>query len=164
MLCCKHSVHHGIHFSWGSHRLRRWQSLRDLILQIFSWGMIPLKRWKNKDLVTFNGMSGIATFMRGGPVCDVWWPCVRCVVALCAMCGAPVCCSCDSIWKGLCAGKASVYLSKRINSFLLTKIFISWHWLRRMWDTESDNRGPLLFIVQWVIRNKAWFKHNYKTM
>ena len=24
--------------------------------------------------------------------------------------------------------------------------------------------GPLLFIVQWVIRNKAGFKHNYKTM
>jgi len=23
---------------------------------------------------------------------------------------------------------------------------------------------PLLFIVQWVIRNKAGFKHNYKTM
>ena len=42
-----------------------------------------------------------------------------------AVCGPPVWCSCvhDVYFEGLCAGKASVYLSKRINSSLLTKIF-----------------------------------------
>ena len=56
--------------------------------------------------------------------------CCCVVVPLCAMCGAPG--LCDVYLEGLCAGKASVYLSKRINSSLLTKIFISWHWLGRM--------------------------------
>ena len=59
----------------------------------------------------------------------------------------PMWCSCvrDVCLEGLCAGKASVYLSKRINSSLLTKIFNSWHWLGRMWDTESDNRWTTAF-------------------
>jgi len=70
----------------------------------------------------------------------------------------------DVYSEGVCAGKASVYLSKRINSSLLTKIFI----VGIGWEGCETQRaiigGPLLFIVRWVIRNKAWFKHNYKTM
>jgi len=49
-------------------------------------------------------MSGIAMFMAFNVVL--------------MMCG-------DVYFGGLCAWKASVYLSKRINSSLLTKIFIS---------------------------------------
>ena len=52
-------------------------------------------------------VSGIAMFMYGGPMCDVWGSCVR-----------------DVYLEGLCAGKASVYLSKRINSSLLTTIYL----------------------------------------
>jgi len=88
-------------------------------------------------------MSGIAMFMVPNVWCS-WW---------CVM----------SISEGLCAWKASVYLSKRVNSSLLTKIFngIGWEGC----ETQRVIIGwPLLFIVQWVIRNKAWFKHNYKTM
>ena len=74
---------------------------------------------------------------------------------------APVCLM--SISEGLCAGKVSAYLGKRINSSLLSKIFngIGWEGC----ETQRAIIGwTLLFIVQWVIRNKAWFKHNYKTM
>jgi len=70
---------------------------------------------------------------------------------------------CDVCFVMLCAWKASVYLSKRINSSSLTKIFngIGWEGC----ETQRAIIGwPLLFIVQWVIRNKAWFKHNYETV
>jgi len=72
------------------------------------------------------------------------------------LCGAPVWCSCvrDVYFGSLCVWKASVYLSKRINSSLLTKIFngIGWEGC----ETQRQRIGwPLLFIVQWVIRNKA---------
>ena len=49
--------------------------------------------------------------------------CVRNCNVYGAQCDAPG--LCDVYLEGLCAGKASVYLSKRINSSLLTKIFIS---------------------------------------
>ena len=64
-------------------------------------------------------MSGIEIFKCG---------CV--VVPLCVMCGAPG--LCDVYLEGLYGRKASVYLSKQINSSLLTKIFIYCHLVRRM--------------------------------
>jgi len=99
---------------------------------------LPTISSKNGFMVTIIGLSGIAMFTAFDVVCDV-------------------------SLKGLCAWKASVYLSKRINSSLLTKIFngIGWEGC----ETQRAIIGwPLLFIVRWVIRNKAWFKHNYKTM
>ena len=66
-------------------------------------------------------LSGIAMFM-----CSMW--CVMSVWrALCAMCDA-VCLMMLVCFVMLCAWKASVYLSKRINSSLLTKIFNGIGW------------------------------------
>jgi len=103
-------------------------------------------------------LSGIAMFM-----CWMWcvmsvWRCL--FEGLCVRCVMLSVC-----FVMLCAWKASVYLSKRINSSLLTKIFNGIRWEGCVTQRQRVILGrPLLFIVQWVIRNKAWFKHNYKTM
>jgi len=111
------------------------------------WVMDDRGKFKISKVVKY--MSGIAMF-----ICSMW--CVMSVWR--ALCDA-VC------FVMLCVWKASVYLSKRINSSLLTKIFNGIRWGGCVTQRQRAILGrPLLFIVQWVIRNKAWFKHNYKTM
>jgi len=81
-------------------------------------------RWR---VVVSGGGGGLRqSFRRCGHV-SIWRPTLSGIAMfMVPKVGLLVCVM--SIWKeGICAGKGSVYLSKRINSSLLTKKFISWH-------------------------------------